>query len=216
VITVALLAAMGAGTPASARQKVVALTFDGGPSGFTPEIDRILQRKHVRASFFWVGSRVDGWEKVVKRVDRQGHEIANHSWFHDDLTKLPATQVRSQLARTNRLLTRLTGERPRIFRPPYGAVNAQIRRVAADLRLRTVIWDVDSVDWTSPGCEEVAAKVRREVRHRSIVLLHDGGGNRMQTVCALPRIIHDLRARGYRFATVSEVLRKKQERSENA
>jgi peptidoglycan/xylan/chitin deacetylase (PgdA/CDA1 family) len=216
VITVALLAAMSAGTPADARQKVVALTFDGGPSGFTPEIDRILQRKQVRASFFWVGSRIDGWEKVVKRVDRQGHEIANHSWFHDDLTKLSAAQVRSQLARTNRLLARLTGERPRIFRPPYGAVNAQIRRVAADLGLRTVIWDVDSVDWTSPGCDEVAAKVRREVRHRSIVLLHDGGGNRTETVCALPRIIHDLRARGYRFATVSEVLRKKKERSENA
>jgi len=209
VIAISVLVGLIGATAADARQKLVALTFDGGPSGFTPKIDRILQRKHVRASFFWVGSRIDGWERVVKRVDRQGHEIANHSWFHDDLTGLPAAAVHSQLSRTNRLIRRLTGERPTLFRPPYGAVNAQVRRVAAELGMRTVIWDVDSVDWTSPGCEQIAAKVRREVRHRSIVLLHDGGGNRAQTVCALPRIIRDLRVRGYRFATVSEVLRKK-------
>jgi peptidoglycan-N-acetylglucosamine deacetylase len=209
VITISVLVGLIGATAGDARQKLVALTFDGGPSGFTPKIDRILQRKHVRASFFWVGSRIDGWERVVKRVDRQGHEIANHSWFHDDLTGLPGAAVHSQLSRTSRLIRRLTGERPTLFRPPYGAVNAQVRRVAAELGMRTVIWDVDSVDWTSPGCEQIAAKVRREVRHRSIVLLHDGGGNRTQTVCALPRIIRDLRARGYRFATVSEVLRKK-------
>jgi peptidoglycan-N-acetylglucosamine deacetylase len=209
LIAISLLIALLGASAADARRKLVALTFDGGPSGFTPQIDRILQRKHVRATFFWVGSRIDGFERVVKRVSRQGHEIANHSWFHDDLTGLPPAEIRGQLARTNRLIARLTGKRPRIFRPPYGAVNSKVRRIAADLRMRTVTWDVDSVDWTSPGCEEIAAKVRREVRHRATVLLHDGGGNRTQTVCALPRIIHDLRVRGYRFATVSEVLRKK-------
>jgi peptidoglycan-N-acetylglucosamine deacetylase len=208
VIAISLLVGLAGAGGAEAGKKVVALTFDGGPSGFTNEIDRILQRKHARATFFWVGSRIDGWEKVVKRVDRQGHQIANHSWFHDDLTALSAAAVRSQLARTNRLIARLTGERPTLFRPPYGAVNAQVRRVAADLGMRTVIWDLDSVDWTSPGCEEIAARVRRGVRHRSIVLLHDGGGNRTQTVCALPRIIRDLRKRGFRFVTVSEALRR--------
>lgn len=208
MIAVSLLGGLIGATAADARQKVVALTFDGGPSGFTPKIDRILQRKHVTATFFWVGSRVDGWEKVVKRVDRQGHEIANHSWFHDDLTKLSAGAIRTDLARTSRRLAGLTGERPTLFRPPYGAVNGTVRRVAADLGMRTVIWDLDSIDWMSP-CAEIAARVRRGVRHRSIVLLHDGGGNRAPTVCALPRIIRDLRARGYRFATVSQVLRKK-------
>jgi peptidoglycan/xylan/chitin deacetylase (PgdA/CDA1 family) len=209
LITISLLVVLLGASAADARRKLVALTFDGGPSGYTPKIDRILQRKHVRSTFFWVGSRIDGWERMVKRASRQGHEIANHSWFHDDLTGLPAGAIRHQLARTNRLIARLTGKRPRIFRPPYGAVNPKVRRVAGDLRMRTVTWDVDSVDWTSPGCEQIVAKVRREVRPRAIVLLHDGGGNRTQTVCALPRIIHDLRARGYRFATVSKVLRKK-------
>jgi peptidoglycan/xylan/chitin deacetylase (PgdA/CDA1 family) len=206
-----LVLAVGASLPAaaSARTKVVALTFDGGPSGYTRQIDRILQRKHVRASFFWVGSRVSGWERVVRRVARQGHEIANHSWFHDDLTGLPADEVRRQLSRTNRLLFRLTGERPRAFRPPYGAVNEQVRAIAADLEMRTVLWDVDSLDWTGPGCEAIAARVRRQVRHRSIVLLHDGGGNRRQTVCALPRIIRDLRSRGYRFITASKALQRR-------
>jgi peptidoglycan/xylan/chitin deacetylase (PgdA/CDA1 family) len=209
-----LVLAVGASFPAAAspRTKSVALTFDGGPSGYTRQIDRILQRKHVRASFFWVGSRVSGWEKVVRRVSRQGHEIANHSWFHDDLTKLPPDEVRRQLSRTNRLLSRLTGERPRLFRPPYGAVNGRLRALAADLEMRTVLWNVDSLDWTGPGCEAIAARVRRQVRHRSIVLLHDGGGDRRQTVCALPRIIRDLRSRGYRFVTVSKALRKEAQR----
>jgi peptidoglycan-N-acetylglucosamine deacetylase len=208
VITISLLAGHVGATAAEARQKLVALTFDGGPSSFTRPIDRILQRKHVRATFFWVGSRMDGFGRLVKRVDRQGHEIANHSWFHDDLTKLSPGAVRSQLARTNRRIMRLTGKRPTVFRPPYGAINPTVRRVAADLGMRTVIWDLDSIDWMSP-CAEIAARVRRGVRHRSTVLLHDGGGNRAPTVCALPRIIRDLRSRGYRFATVSEVLRKK-------
>jgi peptidoglycan-N-acetylglucosamine deacetylase len=209
LITISLLVVLLGAGAADARRKLVALTFDGGPSGYTPKIDRILQRKQVRSTFFWVGSRIDGWERMVKRASRQGHEIANHSWLHNDLTGLPADAIRHQLARTNRLIAHLTGKRPRIFRPPYGAVNSKVRRVAADLRMRTVTWDVDSIDWTSPGCEEIAAKVRREVRPRAIVLLHDGGGNRTQTLCALPRIIHDLRVRGYRFGTVSKVLRKK-------
>ena len=216
VIMISLLVGPTGAENAGARQKQVALTFDGGPSGFTPRIDRILQRKHVRASFFWVGSRISGWEKVVRRVARQGHEIANHSWFHDDLTGLPADEVRRQLARTNRRISRLTGERPRVFRPPYGAVNHQVREIAADLRMRTVLWDVDSLDWTSPGCETIAANVRRRVHHRSIVLLHDGGGDRRQTVCALPRIIQDLRSRGYRFVTVSKLLRKRPQRADAA
>jgi peptidoglycan-N-acetylglucosamine deacetylase len=194
---------------ASARQKVVALTFDGGPSGYTPKIERILQRKDVRATFFWVGSRTFGWEKVVRRISDKGYEIANHSWFHDDLTTLSADAVRRDLARTNRRLARLTGERPSLFRPPYGAVNEQVRGVAADLGLRTVSWDADSLDWTSPGCEEIVQLVARRVRPGSIVLLHDGGGNRRQTTCALPRIIRNLRSRGYRFVTTSQALKER-------
>lgn len=216
VIAISLLVGTIGAENAGARSKTVALTFDGGPSGFTSKIDRILQRKHVRASFFWVGSRIAGWERIVRRVARQGHEIANHSWFHDDLTALPAEEVRRQLARTNRRISRLTGERPRVFRPPYGAVNGQVRQIAADLKMRTVLWDADSLDWTSPGCETIAANVRKRVRHRSIVLLHDGGGNRTQTVCALPRIIRDLRSRGYRFVTVSKLLRKGPRRADYA
>jgi peptidoglycan-N-acetylglucosamine deacetylase len=205
IVGFSLLIALAGPASATARQKTVALTFDGGPSGYTPKIERILQRKHVRASFFWVGSRTFGWEKVVRRISDKGHEIANHSWFHDDLTMLSPDEVRRDLARTNRRLARLTGERPTIFRPPYGAINPKVRQVAADLRLRTVIWDADSLDWTSPGCEEIARLVAERVHPGAIVLLHDGGGDRRQTVCALPRIIRDLRSRGYRFVTVSKL-----------
>jgi peptidoglycan/xylan/chitin deacetylase (PgdA/CDA1 family) len=209
IVGISLLLALAGTSSSSARQKTVALTFDGGPSGYTPKIERILQRKHVRATFFWVGSRTFGWEKVVRRISDKGHEIANHSWFHDDLTTLPADAVRRDLARTNRRLARLTGERPTIFRPPYGAVNPQVRQVAAGLGLRTVIWDADSLDWTSPGCEEIVRLVAERVRPGAIVLLHDGGGDRRQTVCALPQIIRNLRSRNYRFVTTSKALKKR-------
>lgn len=209
----ALLIGLTGAAPSSARTKTVALTFDGGPSGYTPKIDRILQRKHVRATFFWVGSRISGWGRVVRRVSRQRHEIANHSWFHEDLTALSAEEVRGQLARTNRRLVRLTGERPALFRPPYGAVNEEVRRVAAGLGLRTVIWDADSLDWTSPGCEEIVRLVAERVRPGSVVLLHDGGGDRRQTVCALPGIIRNLRSRHYRFVTTTKALKKRSART---
>jgi peptidoglycan/xylan/chitin deacetylase (PgdA/CDA1 family) len=209
IVGLSLLLALAGSSSASARQKPVALTFDGGPSGYTPKIERILQRKHVRATFFWVGSRTFDWEKVVRRISDEGHEIANHSWFHDDLTMLSPDAVRRDLARTNRRLARLTGERPTIFRPPYGAINPQVRQVAADLGLRTVIWDADSLDWTSPGCEEIVRLVMERVRPGAIVLLHDGGGDRRQTVCALPGIIRELRSRNYRFVTTSKALKKR-------
>jgi peptidoglycan/xylan/chitin deacetylase (PgdA/CDA1 family) len=208
LILISLLVAPTVPAGAGAKAKRVALTFDGGPSGYTPKIERILQRKHVTATFFWVGSRTFGWEKVVRRVSDKGHEIANHSWFHDDLTKLSPDAVRRDLARTNRRFTHLTGERPAIFRPPYGAVNKQVRRVAAGLGLRTVLWDADSIDWMSE-CREILRRVTDRVHPGATVLLHDGGGNRSATVCALPRIIRELRSRNYSFVTNSKLLEKR-------
>jgi peptidoglycan/xylan/chitin deacetylase (PgdA/CDA1 family) len=211
VLGLTLMIGLAGPATSSARPKTVALTFDGGPSGFTPKIERILQRKHVRATFFWVGSRISGFGKVVRRVSDRGHEIANHSWFHVDLTALSAGAVRRQLARTNRRLARLTGERPTLFRPPYGEVNRRVRGVAADLGMRTVLWDADSIDWMSE-CREIVRRVAARVRPGSTVLLHDGGGDRRPTVCALPRIIRNLRSRGYRFQTVSEILKERSPR----
>jgi peptidoglycan/xylan/chitin deacetylase (PgdA/CDA1 family) len=208
LILISLLVALIVPAGAGAKTKRVALTFDGGPSGYTPKIERILQRKHVIATFFWVGSRTFGWEKVVRRVSDKGHEIANHSWFHDDLTKLSADAVRRDLAKTNRRLADLTGERPTLFRPPYGAVNQQVRRVASSLDLRTVLWDADSIDWMS-DCREIVRRVLDRVHPGATVLLHDGGGNRSATICALPRIIQELRSRNYRFVTNSKLLEKR-------
>ena len=207
VIALSLLAGLTGPAASSAPAKTVALTFDGGPSGYTPKIERILQRKGgIKATFFWVGSRISGYEKVVRRVNRRGHEIANHSWTHPHLTRLSAGAIHSQLARTNRRLTRLTGERPTLFRPPYGDVNRRVRRIARGLGLRTVLWGADSIDWMS-DCREIVRRVAARVRNRTSVLLHDGGGNRTATVCARPRIIRNLRSRGYRFVTVSELPR---------
>ena len=205
-IAIATLTALAVPAAAGAGQKRVALTFDGGPSGYTPKIERILQRRHVRATFFWVGSRISGHEGIVRRVSRHGQEIANHSWFHVDLTQLSAGEVHDQLSRTSRRLRRLTGTRPKLFRPPYGAVNQTVRRAARGLGMRTVLWDADSIDWMSE-CREIVRRVAARVRPGSTVLLHDGGGNRRPTVCALPRIIRDLRSRGYRFLTVSALRR---------
>jgi peptidoglycan-N-acetylglucosamine deacetylase len=207
VIAFSLVAGVAGPAASSAPAKTVALTFDGGPSGYTPKIERILRRKgDIKATFFWVGSRVSGYEKVVRRVSSRGHEIANHTWTHPHLTRLSPGAIRSQLARTNRRLARLTGKRPTLFRPPYGEVNRRVRRIARSLGLRTVLWDADSIDWMS-DCRAIVRRVAARVRPQAEVLLHDGGGNRTATVCALPRIIRNLRSRGYRFVTVSELRR---------
>jgi peptidoglycan/xylan/chitin deacetylase (PgdA/CDA1 family) len=181
-------------------RKTVALTFDDGPSPYTPNIFSILRRYNVPGTFFQIGSQIVGREQLDQDLLAGGEELANHSLHHE--TK----PGRSSMAATSNRINAATGFRPCLFRPPGGAYDSRVVSDARSLGMTTVNWDVDPVDWSTPGSDAIYQRVVSHVQPGSIVLMHDGGGNRSQTVAALPRIIQNLKGRGYHFSTVSQML----------
>lgn len=180
--------------------KRVALTFDDGPGPDTDAVLRTLKRFQVKATFFMLGRQVSSNPGTARAVLAQGHELANHSTSH---ALLPGY---SDIARASRIIRSRTGFRPCLFRPPYGATSPSLRSSVKRARMKNVIWDVDTSDWRLPGARSIERAITRHVRPGSIVLMHDAGGPRGQTVAALPGAIRNLKRRGYRFVTVSELL----------
>jgi len=180
--------------------KVVALTFDDGPSDYTPAFLDVLRDKHVDGTFFEVGQEIPGRESTMRRILREGSEIGNHTTHH---TELPSY---ADIAPTSALIRSATHFEPCLFRPPGGAVDSSVLGAAGEDGLRTITWDVDPGDWMNPGSGAVYSRIVGAAQPGSIILMHDGGGDRGGTLAALPAIIDTLRARGYRFATVSELL----------
>lgn len=174
----------------------VYLTFDDGPDPrWTPQVLDILRRHGVEAVFFEVGTSVAAHPDLVRRVRREGHLIGNHTWNHASLTTLRGRAIRAQLDRTERAL----GERPRCVRPPYGAHDARVDKVIRSRGQRVMLWSVDPQDWARPGVDRIVRRILRGVEPGARILMHDGGGDRSQTVAALEQVITRLQARGYRF-----------------
>jgi peptidoglycan/xylan/chitin deacetylase (PgdA/CDA1 family) len=175
--------------PAGKHGGIVYLTFDDGPSQYTPAILNILRATHSTATFFELGFRQAKYPATAARVRAEGSSIGNHTYNHPDLTALTPGQVRWQLTH---------GPRGRCMRPPFGATNPDVRRIVAQQGMREVLWTIDTMDWSRPGTAKIIkAATGPSVRGGSTVLLHDGGGDRSQTVAALPKIISALQQRGY-------------------
>jgi len=183
----------------------VALTFDDGPSLYTPQILAILERYRVPATFFLIGYNVVVFPQFVRDEVRAGEEIGNHTYNHVDLQSYSTPQVVAQLARNQAVIHRAAGVTPHWFRPPYMDVDSRIVGIAAALGLRTVTWSVDPRDWALPGVPYIVQTALNNIQPGSVVIMHDGGGNRSETVSALPTIIRDLKKSGYRFATLDEL-----------
>ena len=179
------------------RDKRVALTFDDGPSSYTSQVLSILKHHHTKATFFEIGAQVSSESGKLLKA---GQELANHSYHHESYPS------RSSMAATNSRIRSASGFEPCLFRPPGGAFNSRVVGDARDLGMTTVMWNVDPRDWSRPGSDAIYSRVVSATRPGSIVLMHDGGGDRSQTVAALPRIIKTLRGRGYRLVTVSKLL----------
>lgn len=196
--------------PAAARfdgppRRVVALTFDDGPSTLTPQFARMLRAEHAVGTFFMIGDRLSAGDRPLLHEElRDGDALGDHSWSHPDLPL--SGDVLSQLRDAKGLIAKLSGYTPCVFRPPYGAYDRTVLQTARSLRLATIVWDVDPRDWALPGTGAIVSTVLSEVRPGSIVLSHDGGGPRGQTLAAYPAIIAALRRRGYRFVTVPQLL----------
>jgi peptidoglycan/xylan/chitin deacetylase (PgdA/CDA1 family) len=190
------------GNPA---KRMVALTFDDGPSGRTPAILRVLANNHAHATFFVVGRSTRGMEPVLRHIAATGNELADHTYSHADLLALREPARKRQLQWTRGLVAQATGVQPRFFRPPYGATGPAVNRLGRSLGLIPVLWSVDSRDWQLPGTKAIARHVLANVRPGAIVLMHDGGGDRQETLRALPAILRALKRRHLEVVTLSRL-----------
>jgi peptidoglycan/xylan/chitin deacetylase (PgdA/CDA1 family) len=184
----------------SRSRKVVALTFDDGPSEYTEGFLDVLRRERVPGTFFEIGQEMPGREGTMRRILREGSEIGDHTMNH---VEYPGY---SQIAGAAARIRAYTRFEPCLFRPPGGAVDSSIVATAGGLGMETILWDVDPTDWATPGSAAVYSRIVGAAQPGSIILMHDGGGDRSGTLAALPRIIDTLRGRGYGFATVSRLL----------
>jgi cellulose synthase/poly-beta-1,6-N-acetylglucosamine synthase-like glycosyltransferase/peptidoglycan/xylan/chitin deacetylase (PgdA/CDA1 family) len=197
----------------AAPGKRIALTFDDGPDPhWTPRIAHELRRLRVPATFFVVGSEVVRHPDIVRELHRDGFELGNHTFTHADVSSLPGWEQRLQVGLTDNALAGTVGIRPRLLRPPYssvpGGVNAAQARAYGRLAREgydLVLTDFDGEDWRRPGVGAIVASATPQGNRGGIVLLHDGGGDRSQTVRAVGRLVPALRARGFRFVTVSQL-----------
>jgi len=185
----------------------VALTFDDGPNpNYTPQVLATLEQYHVKATFFCVGRLVAQYPDLVKAEYADGHVIGNHSWSHPNLGLLSSNEVATQLRQTSDIIQQTLGVRPTFFRPPYGVFNTTVLTQANLMGLTTIIWNDEARDWLRPGIDVISSRILGLAGNGAIILLHDGGGNRYQTVKALPTIITTLRAEGYNFVTLQQMV----------
>ncbi|MBA4370762.1 MAG: hypothetical protein C0418_04205 [Coriobacteriaceae bacterium] len=186
--------------------RIVALTFDDGPwPGQTEKIISILDREKVPGTFFMLGTNVRKHPKLARRVVAHGHAVGNHSFSHKIKKDSPASMVRRELRGTNSLIRQATGITPKWYRPAGGALSGVIVAEARRADLRLVMWSVDPWDWDEPGAGNIARRVVAATKPGAVILLHDGGGDRGQTIKALPWIIHELKRKGYTFVTLDQM-----------
>src|SRR5690348_14136077 len=183
-------------------RKRVALTIDDGPSPeYTPQVLRLLEKYRVTATFSMIGLQAAAYPGLVREVAAAGHKIANHTWSHLDLVYLPPAAVADQIRRATGAIHKATGRVPVLFRAPYGAWSPVVLRECAQARMTPLDWSVDPRDWSRPGVAAIVGNIMRNTRTGSIILEHDGGGDRAQTVAALKIVLPRLLDAGYRFTT---------------
>jgi len=183
-------------------RKEVALTFDDAPSPFTKEVLKILDNYGVSATFFLVGSQVEKSPEVARQIVAAGHEIGNHSFSHCWSSDDSVETLVEDIKRAEEAIYRATGQVPLYFRPPGGMVNDKVKEACGQTGYGILLWWVDSRDWLLTE-EEILEKVKKEVKDGAIILFH----NLATTVEILPQVIEDLRREGYKFVTISQLLR---------
>jgi peptidoglycan-N-acetylglucosamine deacetylase len=178
----------------------IALTIDDGPSAFyTPQVLRLLHMYGVTATFCMVGARVAAHPGIAREVADAGHAIANHTWTHARLSVLAPAAVQDQMNRASDTIQNVTGRRPGMFRAPYGAWSPTVLKLCGQMRLAPLDWSVDPQDWSNPGVNAIVRNIIRNTGSGSIILEHDGGGRRAETVAALKIVLPRLLAAGFRF-----------------
>ncbi|MEU1552515.1 polysaccharide deacetylase family protein [Streptomyces scabiei] len=182
------------------RGRGMVLTFDDGPDPrYTPDILRILRGHDVRAMFFVCGEMAVQHKDLLREMADDGHVVGNHTWSHPLLTTLSRSRIHSEMGRTSEIIEKAYGEPPLWFRAPYGAWNRAAFRFGAELGMEPLAWTVDTLDWRTPGARTIARRVEDGAGPGVVVLSHDAGGDRSQSVRALRDYLPELLDSGYRI-----------------
>ncbi|GGS76992.1 hypothetical protein GCM10010240_07410 [Streptomyces griseoviridis] len=180
------------------RGRTMVLTFDDGPDPrYTPDILDTLAEYRVRAMFFVCGEMAVENRELLARMADDGHVVGNHTWSHPLLTRLGRREIRAEMERTGEVIDRAVGEPPRWFRAPYGAWNRAAFQLGAELGMEPLAWTVDTLDWTTPGAGTIVERVEDGAAPGVVVLSHDAGGDRSQSVRALRSYLPSLLDSGY-------------------
>lgn len=188
------------------RRREVALTFDDGPGPYTLRILAVLRREHVHATFFEIGREVSQYPAVTKRLAESAEVIGDHTENHPHLSALAPVGQRDEIVGAARAITHAGAPAPDLFRPPYGSFSPTTLSILRAEKQLMVLWTVDTSDYALPGVKRIIYIALSGARPGAIILLHDGGGDRSETVAALPRIIERLRQRGYQLVTVPHLV----------
>jgi peptidoglycan/xylan/chitin deacetylase (PgdA/CDA1 family) len=189
-----------------AGKKVIALTFDDGPSSFTAPILDILKSKGAKATFFDIGTQSAEMPQMERRILAEGNQVASHSNSHPDLTTLGRDALRKELNAGFNAISTASGTTSRMLRAPYGAFNKQCWSDASDMVSSNIVWTTDTLDWKRPGEQAIKDQVLKHAYSGAIVLMHDGGGDRSEDVHVLPSIIDSLQSQGYQLVTVNDLI----------
>lgn len=183
------------------EKKKIAITFDDGPHPqYTPEMLAVLKEQGVKGTFFLLGEEVEKYPELVKQIHEEGHVVGNHSYKHEQLSKLSMEQACEQVDRTNRLIYDITGVYPSFLRPPFGDWH---EKLDCEANMVEVLWDVDTRDWSSQNHAQIVRQTLEHVQENDIILMHDGYET---SVTAAKEIISTLKKQGYEFVTVDELL----------
>lgn len=185
----------------------IAITFDDGPHPvLTPKLLDMLKARGIKATFFLIGQNAAEYPDIVKRIAAEGHELGNHSWSHPQLTKLSPDALRDQIAKTADAINAATGHPPTVMRPPYGATTPYITQwLYKEFGTKVIMWSVDPMDWKIRKADHVESVIVSQTRPGSIILSHDIHAS---TVAAMPETLDKLKAKGFQFLTVSELMAK--------
>lgn len=189
------------------KEKVIALTFDDGPHrSYTPEILNILDEYNAKATFFIIGENAKKNPNIIKRMHAEGHELANHTYTHQSRMNIP--DLIKEIKQTNETIHSITGNSTTFFRPVEGVYTDELVNAVTKEGYKVVMWSwhLDTLDWKRPGVNKIVSFVLDGAKEGNVILFHDGGGNREQTVKALETILPALKRKGYTFVTISELL----------
>lgn len=187
--------------------KKIALTFDDGPHPVkTMEILELLNQYGIKATFFVIGENAEYYPELVAQEASRGHEIANHSYSHPNMSKFTESEIEEQIKRADEAIRKACGITCKLFRPPEGAYSENTVKIAEKLKKRTIIWTVDTMDWARSPCDKIVENVKTNVTSGSIILYHDYTHKDAHTLESLKILIPYLQGLGYEFVTVSELL----------